>query len=256
MAGCDGAWLNDGECDETCNVPECKYDESDCPGGDGAQLPASLRRTLPLSPPASAGADIGECYTRADGADYRGLVQKTIPSEGHPDGLTCQKWSHQYPQTHTRSHANFPDSGLGGHSACRNPDGDVRAWCFTTDAEVRWDYCDVGKPQPTCNSTLRVAPPKNITYISFDTMYSATARESEIKFFVVPVPRHVIWAVLGGAKPRLAAAACPEGHCFLCMALHTAEACRAARLPLSRQDAAAGPGLKSPALPPSASRCR
>ena len=174
-----------------------------------ARLPAAH---APTQPPATAGADIGECYTRDDAADYRGLVQKTSPSSGHPDGLTCQKWSHQYPQTHTRSHANFPDAGLGGHSACRNPDGDARAWCFTTDAEVRWDYCDVGKPQPTCNSTLRVAPPKNITHISFDTMYSATARESEIKFFVVPVPRHVTWAVLGGARPRLAAAACPEGH--------------------------------------------
>jgi len=123
-------------------------------------------------------------------------VQKTV------DGLTCQKWSHQYPQTHTRSHANFPDSGLGGHNACRNPDNDVRAWCFTLSEDVRWDHCDVGKPQPTCNSTLRVPPPKNITHISFDTMYSATARESEIKFFVVPVPRHVKWAVFGAAKPR------------------------------------------------------
>ena len=43
---------------------------------------------------------------------------------------------------------------------------------------------------------------KNITHIDFNTMYSATARESQMKFFVVPVPRHVKWAVLGGAKPR------------------------------------------------------
>ena len=109
VAGCDNAWLEDGECDETCNVPECKYDGSDCPGGD----------------------DIGECYTQADASDYRGLVHTTT------EGLTCQKWSHQYPQTHTRSHANFPDAGLGGHNACRNPDGDAHAWCFTTNAEVR-----------------------------------------------------------------------------------------------------------------------
>ena len=83
VAGCDSAWLEDGECDETCNVPECNYDGSDCPVGD----------------------DIGECYTKADASDYRGLVHKTA------EGLTCQKWSHQYPQTHTRSHANFPDAG-------------------------------------------------------------------------------------------------------------------------------------------------
>ena len=164
-----------------------------------ARLPAAH---APTQPPACAGADIGECYTRPDAADYRGLVQKTIPRQGHPDGITCQTWSHQVPQTHTRSRVNFPDAGLGGHNACRNPDGNVRAWCFTANAEVRWDYCDIGTPQLTCNSTARVAPPKNITHIDFNTMYSATARESQIKFFVVPVPRHVKWAVLGHAKPR------------------------------------------------------
>ena len=74
-------------------------------------------------------------------------MQKTIPRQGHPDGITCQTWSHQVPQTHTRSRVNFPDAGLGGHNACRNPDGNVRAWCFTANAEVRWDYCDIGTPQ-------------------------------------------------------------------------------------------------------------
>jgi len=163
VPGCDAAWLDDGECDETCDVPECNYDSSDCPGGD----------------------DIGECYERPDGADYRGLVQQTAT------GIACQKWSHQYPQTHTRTHANFPDSGLGGHNACRNPDGDARAWCFTVDTAIRWDYCDIGQAQRTCNSTLRTPPPKNVTQIGFNVMYSATARESEIKFFVVPVPAEV-----------------------------------------------------------------
>ena len=75
----------------------------------------------------------------------------------------------------------------------------------------------MGPPQPSCNSTLRPPKPKNITHIQFDTMYAhpnpnpraipnpnrrpipnpnltryaASARESEIKFFVVDVPREV-----------------------------------------------------------------
>ena len=137
------------------------------------------------APASGSRTDIGECYTRADGADYRGLVQKTT------GGLTCQKWSHQWPHTHVRTHANYPGAGLGGHSACRNPDGDARPWCFTMDETVRWDYCDVGKPQPTCNHTLRAMPPPNITEINFNLMYSATARESEYKFFTVQVPKLV-----------------------------------------------------------------
>ena len=132
-------------------------------------------------------------------------------------GIACQKWSHQYPQTHTRTHANFPDSGLGGHSACRNPDGDVRAWCFTVDTAIRWGYCDIGQAQRTCNSTLRTPPPKNVTQIGFNVMYSATARESEIKFFVVPVPQHVECELcrLRGARPCLRGL--PSSVSSLCM---------------------------------------
>jgi len=38
--------------------------------------------------------------------------------------------------------ANYPDGGLGDHNSCRNPDGEASIWCYTTDENVRWEYCD------------------------------------------------------------------------------------------------------------------
>ena len=49
-------------------------------------------------------------------------------------GRQCQVWSLQRPHSH-----NF--SALGHHAFCRNPDGDMGPWCFTTDANQRWEYC-------------------------------------------------------------------------------------------------------------------
>ena len=35
------------------------------------------------------------------------------------------------------------DFDTGDHNFCRNPDGGVRVWCYTTDPEMRWEFCDV-----------------------------------------------------------------------------------------------------------------
>ena len=128
VAGCDNAWLGDGECDEMCNVDQCQYDRGDC------RWPQ------------------GECYNEADGSDYRGNVSATR------SGLPCQLWSHQWPHAHTYAVSKFPDAGLGGHNFCRNPDGDPDGpWCFTM-AEARWEYCDV--IEPVVHPCLRPSPPQ------------------------------------------------------------------------------------------------
>ena len=93
--------------------------------------------TTPTSSPTSERQDCGTAELQQ--ADYRGSISVT------EYGLTCQRWDSQSPHEHTRIHQEYPESGLV-QNYCRNPDGEPRAWCYTTDPDVRWQYCDV----PTC----------------------------------------------------------------------------------------------------------
>ncbi|XP_072048555.1 prothrombin-like, partial [Amphiura filiformis] len=81
-----------------------------------------------------------ECYSDANGGDYRGRVAITR------SGNVCQKWTEQVPHVHTYyTLENYPES-LGDHNYCRNPypdDGPGGAWCYTTNEEVRFEYCDI-----------------------------------------------------------------------------------------------------------------
>ena len=86
--------------------------------------------------------DFTTCGTEAwKLADYRGKLSSTV------SGRMCQSWSSRTPHVPTRTEATHPNKGLGDHNFCRNPDNDEEgAWCYTTDPEVRWEYCAV----PTC----------------------------------------------------------------------------------------------------------
>ena len=68
--------------------------------------------------------------------DYRGCQTTTRSGE------TCQKWSEQSPHSHDRNAKNFPDKGLGDHNYCRNPDGEPTIWCYTTNPDIRFEFCD------------------------------------------------------------------------------------------------------------------
>ena len=71
-----------------------------------------------------------------------------------------QHTQHTYTHIHTqacsaharRTHIRTPPSdtarGIGHHNYCRNPDKETSAWCYTTDSDVRWDYCGV----PECDT--------------------------------------------------------------------------------------------------------
>lgn len=74
------------------------------------------------------------CY-EGSGADYEG---KAITTKG---SRTCMMWSSQTPHSHSVG-TDLPQN------YCRNPDGELAPWCYTTDPDVRWEFCDI----PTCES--------------------------------------------------------------------------------------------------------
>ncbi|XP_042337692.1 plasminogen-like, partial [Plectropomus leopardus] len=74
------------------------------------------------------------CAT-GNGEAYRGTNAMT------ESGKTCQYWLDQ--SEHTPQ--NYPCKGLD-NNYCRNPDQKERPWCYTTDPETPWEYCDV----PSC----------------------------------------------------------------------------------------------------------
>lgn len=106
-------------------------------------------------------------------------------------GITCQHWSHQWPNEHVKTHTNFPNSGLGGHNHCRNPDGMERPWCYTVDTDLRWDYCIVPPAAAQCSEAPPKQTPPNVTEIILGRQYRGEAKEHEMMFYHVPVPQNI-----------------------------------------------------------------
>ena len=74
-----------------------------------------------------------ETMSGEKGVDYRGCQTKTT------SGKTCQNWSMQSPHGHSQK---LGERGIRNHNYCRNPDGEDKIWCYTTDPDKRWEYCD------------------------------------------------------------------------------------------------------------------
>mmetsp|Transcript_1909 Transcript_1909/g.3070 ORF Transcript_1909/g.3070 Transcript_1909/m.3070 type:complete len:508 (-) Transcript_1909:156-1679(-) len=135
--GCLPEFLGDGECDESCNYDECSWDGYDCE-------PRSL-----------------ECFWQDDGSDYRGIVNHTL------SGLPCQMWTRQQPQQHVVTSERYPNAGLGAHSYCRNPDGKAWPWCYTREASIRWEVCELRLPPDLdCRSVARQVRVQHLNQVS------------------------------------------------------------------------------------------
>ncbi|XP_072493804.1 plasminogen isoform X2 [Notamacropus eugenii] len=101
---------------EFCNIPRCS------------------------SPPPPPGPML-QCL-KGRGENYRGKI--AVTKSGH----TCQRWNKQTPHKHNRTPENFPCRGLD-ENYCRNPDGELEPWCYTTNPDVRQEYCAI----PSCGTS-------------------------------------------------------------------------------------------------------
>ncbi|XP_025057793.1 plasminogen-like [Alligator sinensis] len=91
-----------------------------------------------------------ECM-HCSGEKYQGNISRT------ESGLECQPWDAQKPHSHGYIPANLPDKDLK-MNYCRNPDGEPRPWCFTTDPSKRWEFCNIPRcatPPPTTGQGLQ-----------------------------------------------------------------------------------------------------
>ena len=70
-------------------------------------------------------------------------------------GKTCQSWSSQTPHEQPYTFGNmFPDGEMSlVKNYCRNPsDYSDGPWCYTTDPNITWQYCDI----PTCDTSKTI----------------------------------------------------------------------------------------------------
>uniref|UniRef100_A0A8C0J9T8 Kringle domain-containing protein n=1 Tax=Chelonoidis abingdonii TaxID=106734 RepID=A0A8C0J9T8_CHEAB len=74
------------------------------------------------------------------GENYQGKISQT------ESGIECQHWDAQQPHSHGYIPSNFPEKNLR-MNYCRNPDGEPRPWCFTTNPTKRWEFCNI----PRCS---------------------------------------------------------------------------------------------------------
>ncbi|XP_074044075.1 plasminogen [Macrotis lagotis] len=88
--------------------------------------------------------DIPECEDECmhcSGENYQGTISVT------ESGFTCQPWGSQNPHSHEYLPAKFPNKNLK-ENYCRNPDVEPRPWCFTTNPNKRWEFCNI----PRCST--------------------------------------------------------------------------------------------------------
>ncbi|KAA0721061.1 Hepatocyte growth factor Hepatopoietin-A [Triplophysa tibetana] len=86
-----------------------------------------------------------ECM-RCNGETYRGPMDHT------ESGKACQRWDSQKPHKHTYQPHRHVDKGLDDNY-CRNPNNDVRPWCYTMERNTPWEYCNIS----VCDSDEDVA---------------------------------------------------------------------------------------------------
>ncbi|XP_062608880.1 plasminogen-like [Saccostrea cucullata] len=122
------------------------------------------------APPTSENAE--ECLLDPRGESYMGLKSTT------KSGLTCQSWSIQSPHAHAFSRL------LGNQkNYCRNPDGEPKPWCYTTNKTKRFELCEIPECA-ACNIYQEEGPDCKVVYKVSGNCYYKSHYRNECKYTV------------------------------------------------------------------------
>lgn len=90
----------------------------------------------------------GKCYV-GNGALYAGKQTRTA------SGKKCALWTVanlKHGNVKTQNAMNYPEANItAALNYCRNPDGDAKPWCYTTDPSTRWEFCNISKCDNKCD---------------------------------------------------------------------------------------------------------
>ncbi|KAI8521007.1 hypothetical protein Bbelb_007610 [Branchiostoma belcheri] len=90
--------------------------------------------------------ELEECFS-GRGESYRGRASRTL------SGQSCLMWSEMVGTKYNTLRYPQGEFGLGQHNYCRNPDGDLRPWCYVGDPkQPGYDYCDIHECDVDCYS--------------------------------------------------------------------------------------------------------
>ncbi|CAG0884308.1 unnamed protein product [Darwinula stevensoni] len=110
------------------------------------------------SPSGVASTTYSDCRLTEKGREYIGTKDKT------ETGKECLRWDsmpHGIPKDFSSIEdyeGHFPNrDSWSQENFCRNPSGKERPWCFVSDPEIMWEYCDIpmcdDKDPPECKVT-------------------------------------------------------------------------------------------------------
>ncbi|XP_033643912.1 uncharacterized protein LOC117303722 isoform X2 [Asterias rubens] len=98
------------------------------------------------------GEALTDCY-HGNGHSYRGSHSTTH------DDKRCVTWTFAAGRGAGVNADMYPNTGLGNHNQCRNPDNDQKPWCYYADVDGNlegWTYCGVEACQPPPTTTTEV----------------------------------------------------------------------------------------------------
>lgn len=141
-----------GTFDLTVDAPKTSFAKaSDCPPPTTTTTTATTTTTKTTTPlPSNAGkliqSRLSDCLLHRIDLLYILACSTTI------SGIVCQYWNS------TEPHNPSDEFGLpepSDNNLCSNPDNSANGdWCYTTDPEVRWEYCDCASQATVTSSPM------------------------------------------------------------------------------------------------------